>query len=592
MNSQRWRRRCATGVQILLILYWLARLQKTDSYYIIYLLIGAGGLCGLSRGETGWGDAGPRWEKLLTAAFAALLSGMTAASNYSLFSTIAPVSGTVGMLLACLAFALTLAGGFAAFFRLTVFLTARLRTCFWAETPGGKHRPAAVFFAAMAAFAALDLAVWFLTNYPCVATTDSFNQMFQVLAGTYKNHHPFYHTQLIRLFMRLGLSVFHTWSSGAVMYAVFQILAMSACFAYAVVTLYEMRISPALVIGCGLWYLLMPYHIIYSFTMWKDVLFGGLTLVFITALFRRMYGVGQRRLPDFLLLFVGGVGMCLFRSNGLPAFVLTVLVFAVLFGKREWKLALLMGGALVLSVVLKYPVLSRLDVKQASPVESLSIPVQQIARVITDCNDLTEEERTLLEKVIDVDAVPEAYCSWLSDPIKLLVLHTGDVDYLAGHKMEYLRLWARLLLRHPAEYVKAWIDQTRGYWNGGYDYWFCSTEIVQPNEFQLEQTIRWPAGRTALQTYAELFQFSPLLQPFVSIGLHVWFVLGLAVLGLLRRSRAAILTVPVLALAATLVMAMPVYSEFRYAYAVFTSLPILLFGSFYRDQRGDRETNG
>ena len=123
---------------------------------------------------------------------------------------------------------------------------------------------------------------------------------------------------------------------------------------------------------------------------------------------------------------------------------------------------------IVLSVFLKYPVLKSLNVKQPDTIESLSIPAQQIARVITDEEDITIEQKELLSELIDIDEIPTYYVSYFSDPIKNLVREKGNQEYLKEHSNEYLNLYIQLGLKYPQKYIEAWVDQTRGYWNSGY----------------------------------------------------------------------------------------------------------------------------
>ena len=81
---------------------------------------------------------------------------------------------------------------------------------------------------------------------------------------------------------------------------------------------------------------------------------------------------------------------------------------------------------IVLSIFLKYPVLKSLNVKQPDTIESLSIPAQQIARVIKDEKELSFEQKKLLSKVIDIKKIPVYYVSYFSDPIKDLVREKGE----------------------------------------------------------------------------------------------------------------------------------------------------------------------
>ena len=63
----------------------------------------------------------------------------------------------------------------------------------------------------------------------------------------------------------------------------------------------------------------------------------------------------------------------------------------------------------------------------------------------------------------------------------------------------------------------------------------------------------------------------------LSIGAGTWIFLTALYLGLLKRDPVTIfLPIPVLAVIATLLIATPVYAEFRYAYSLFCVLPFLL----------------
>ena len=72
--------------------------------------------------------------------------------------------------------------------------------------------------------------------------------------------------------------------------------------------------------------------------------------------------------------------------------------------------------------------------------ENLSIPIQQIAYVITNGRELKADEKELLEKVVDIEEVPSRYVSWLSDPkhmdIIIRIHHIGCM-LMGLHKMRW-----------------------------------------------------------------------------------------------------------------------------------------------------------
>jgi len=133
--------------------------------------------------------------------------------------------------------------------------------------------------------------------------------------------------------------------------------------------------------------------------------------------------------------------------------------------------------------------------------------------------------------------------------------------------MEFLKIWISIGLRHPAEYVEAWIDQTREYWNSGYQYWIWA-DGVQGNSLAIERTVG-----------------SELMADKVSISLTVWITVAAFVIGFIRKDKNIILAVPGIAIVLSLIISTPVASEFRYGYGLFTAFPIVVFTLFYPGEK-------
>ena len=82
----------------------------------------------------------------------------------------------------------------------------------------------------------------------------------------------------------------------------------------------------------------------------------------------------------------------------------------------------------------------------------------------------------------------ENYKPYISDPVKGLVRKSSGSDVISDNKAEYLALWIRIGLKYPRTYIAAWVEQTKGYWNAGYGYWFCATD-VQDNELGVKRSV-------------------------------------------------------------------------------------------------------
>ena len=424
--------------------------------------------------------------------------------------------------------------------------------------------------------AVIDLGYLFLAAYPGVLTPDSVSQVRQLMTNVYSNHHPFWHTMLIKLWISVGLTIFGNMNAAVVLYSVFQILCMAAIFAFVVLTIYQSSHRPLYAILAWVYFAVMPYHIAYSCTMWKDVLFGACVALLITAVFRILTRVGRQNWINYFVLCVSGIGTGILRSNGWLALAVSGVVFAICLRRKNAKIVVTVLSLIVISGIIKGPVIKLLDVSDPAFAESLSIPIQQVARVIADGKELTEDQRELIEQVIPMELVEKDYKSYISDPIKGVLSKAEAGAYLQERKGDFFKLWLTLGMRYPGEYVKAWVDQTKGYWNGGYDYPYVALDIKESaGEYGISQVINSPIVARLFRGYFGIFR--PVFGTVLSIGIYVWLVLIIFAYLINRRNVNALLCVPIIAIVLTLLVATPVAYEFRYIYAIFTSIPLLLY---------------
>lgn len=452
-----------------------------------------------------------------------------------------------------------------------------------------------VFLASWACICTVYLLYFFLCAYPGNLSTDSLMQLKQIQSGSYTNHHPYYHTLLIRLCYDLGMALFHEINAAVAVYSVFQCIAAGAVSAFCVMTVFQIGVPRWCTVLTALGYMLLPYHIVYSVTMWKDIPFALAVLLLVLTTFRIRKNMGNMR-TDRVLFFIAAMGTCLWRSNGMFVFALFLLALAVRFFVRKERSSsyrtclILAAAALLLSLILKRPVLQALDVPQPPLTEGLSIPEQQIARVIVDGKEITEEEKKLISTAIDVSKVRQTYNMHISDPIKSLAYSCGANEALRRNGPAFLKLYLSLGLRYPLEYLKAWADQTSGYWYGGYHYWAMTLDVWE-NDLGIVRTTRSPRLNGALQILLwgkHGVERDSVLSLLVSIGLVTWIYFLLCGYSRIRHQAGYIETLPLLLIILSLMIATPVYCEFRYAYALYTCLPFVAVSATAGSGRQDR----
>lgn len=566
-------------LKALLMIYALLVLQHTDSYYAIYMILGLVSFAELYRTRSHISDFSIISQVKPLKAYASFdgiclfFALCISLANYRLmgaahFNPVKFIFVTLGCYYICKYFLLFLKGLFFDFqWKLTL------------ENSWSTKRTFGISFSLIVV---VDVVFLLWGSYPGILTPDSVDQVNQILSGIYSNHHPFWHTQLIRAFITIGMSLFpDDLFAGIAAFSLFQIFVMSGIFSFMLMTLSQSKIGNKAVKVILAWIVLMPFNIFYSVTLWKNILFSGMVLLFATALFRLIHQIGSKQF-NYMLLFASGVLMSIWQSNGIIAFAITMILLVISL-QSKWKAFVGIGlSVIVVSVIMIGPVLYYLHVRPTEPNEMLSIPQQQMSRVLHDGKRVSDKDLETLAHYANPQNMKSDYKPYISDPTKGIV----HGDYWVSHKADYFKTWAHIGVRYPQEYVKAWIDETRGYWNGGYKYWIWSKGIDKIFFNVIDAPYEYKSNplQKAFYKYGSIFERN-MLVVFISIGLHVWILILLAVYSYKKRKLDWLIAVPALSVVLTLLISTPVFSEFRYAYSVFLTVPLMITAAFYEGKK-------
>lgn len=427
---------------------------------------------------------------------------------------------------------------------------------------------------------------YYLYQYPGIMTPDSINQLEQILGVIpWSNHHPWVHTLIFGLFYHIGYALTGNMVIAVSVYTFFQMCLLAASAAYFISTLRSHKIRPFVLLLITAFYALIPYHAVFSVTVWKDIPFAAAVLFFSCTILR-LSVQNQICAKNLLTLAISSVMICLFRSNGWYAFLLA-LPF-LLFGFRHKAKAVYppLFTALLLAIIVKYPVMSAFDVQQPDFIESVCIPMQQITAVI--CNDryLSVEELALIEEVVDLTYIHDLYNPTFADNIKELV-RAGNQDYLVSHKTEFLKLWIDLGLRYPGDYLTAYVNQTYGYWYPDSFYLVAEAEGVSATDLGVSHTplIGGPLVIKAKEIAVKLGSMVPIYGTLWSMGVAGWVLLFSISVTIIRRDyHKLICYLPGVALLLSVLAATPVATEFRYVYFLVLCLPFYLITAILPDE--------
>lgn len=436
--------------------------------------------------------------------------------------------------------------------------------------------------------AALLFVLWLpylLTYWPGFIFSDSLYSLDQARGFTpLANHHPVAYTLLVKACLGLANLLGFSNTTGAAVYSALQMAFMAGCFAFGscwVATRVRMPlVAPILVILCGV----TPYVATYSIAMWKDPLFStalamvSLLLCDLVLYDRAGKKVGRAWYASYATLLVI---MTFVRNNGfyvtllIVASLLAVLLVKMRRGGRAAARAMLpslvtTGVVAAIYLVVTGPVYQLIGVIPSEKVESLGIPLNQMARVVALDGDMSDSDRAYMDELLPIEEYRSKYRPCCTDLLKWDANFNG-----AAIDEGFLSHWLSMLVRNPHVYFDAWVMQTFGFWT-----------VNQPDAIDYRGNIAggmpkdtpthgiYPSNKLGTPTARELFPANEWSLP---AGVLFWAVVYLSACLLASGAPRLLLgLVPSWGLVATLLIASPIWYWPRYAFALQCLVPFYL----------------
>lgn len=416
---------------------------------------------------------------------------------------------------------------------------------------------------------------YFLRYFPGIVTSDSYSQIEQTIGVIpVSNHHPITHTAIIGCCVNLGLLITKDINIGIAIYSIFSMILMAVLDTLVLKYLAKKKTSIWLRGVTLLFYMFYPINAIYSMTMWKDILFSGIVPIFLILnyeLIRSPECFLEKKRNILVYIFVSLLTILL-RHNGFYMVILTI-PFVFILIRQYWKKALPMFlGVVLANMMIHFIFYNVLQIQKGSVVEMLSIPVQQIARVEKNHREeLQQNEIESINHFFVVEYIGDKYNPILSDDVKWSM----NLEYFQEHKGEFFSLWIKLMIQYPKEYVESFIANSYGYYYPEARNTAVSTVTMDHNMgivqqpkikgFLVEKMIKLTDSRSI-----------PILAMCFSIGMGVWMIVICFGYQLYKKQyRTLIIYLPLFILWLTLI-ASPAFCEFRYAYPLILSLPIII----------------
>lgn len=424
------------------------------------------------------------------------------------------------------------------------------------------------------------LLCWFpycLRFFPGLVTNDSMDSITLIvhhLKGI-NNHHPVFFTLFAYLPIMIGKVKFGSISTGVAIYTLIQMFTMASIFASSIIFLYKRNVNKYAIFTVLLCYALVPVYAMHSVIMWKDVLFGGLFLLLTLQMIRmaELYNKNELTLKKLISFIIIAILCALFRNNAIFMLMIVFVICLFIFKKKRKVVSLAFGIVIITYFVITGPGYKLFGVRQTETTEYISIPIQQVARIVHKGVPLTLEEEKLINKVMPIETLKRRYRPEIVDTIKWYKDY--DAQAIEKNKFKYFKLWFGLCLRHPQIALEANAASTLGYWYPNIIYWYNPLHIT--NE-KYDVYVTSKAGEKTTDIIDKtLNSDSTIFNIEWNIALWLYIALVFGVISYKKKKWIGVVPyLPLFGLWFTLIIATPVYAEFRYIFGAFTAMPILI----------------
>ena len=435
--------------------------------------------------------------------------------------------------------------------------------------------------------------------YPGNLTYDSYNEISQI-KGLFPlmNNHSILHTGLLALFIKFGL-LFKSMNLGVFLYSLFQISLVSLLFSYILYFMAKHKVPIIFRIISLLFFAFHPINIFYSFSIWKDILFSLVFVIFTIIIYYlskdKDYFMNKKNIALFIII---SVLLMYLRNNAVYVVLITLLVLFIKYRKTYKRIIPVFISVILTFFISKLLIFNICHINNYEVREMLSVPSQALARIYKNGN-INKKEKETIEKFY-TNKIGEVYNPIISDNTKGLL----NQDYFKKHKGEYIKFNLKLFFTHNKEYMESFISNNYGYYymnsyypsiilqktddlgvkHANIDFLFIfllltliSIAIVLIVLWNLKDKKNILLFGLLVPVFLGLsfsIKDNSLISLLFNIGFYVTIIF-LTLIYNIKNKNSVIYYIPSIILWITILFS-PVYAEFRYLYPLFILVPIFI----------------
>lgn len=400
-------------------------------------------------------------------------------------------------------------------------------------------------------FLSICYGIFLVLYYPGIINYDNANQIKEVMGmhtryldainpisnSTLTNFNPIIHTLLLGGLFKLGYIIGNV-NFGMFLYTILQLIIVISIYSYAISYGIKQKVNPLysfiilLILG------IIPTFGYYSITLVKDTLYTAFLLLFTIRIYDFIKSKNVTK-KDYIILFLTSLLVCLFRNNGIYLVIVT-LPF-LMFKNRKLPIFLVIITLLISYVSFNKVLLPTLGISGTSIRETLSIPFQQTARLVKLKESVIDnEDKEIIDKILDYDNLLNDYNEDLSDPVK----NKYNKDASTKDLIEYFKVWFKYLLKEPIIYIDATINNITSYFNPYESSWKVYHKLNRklPEAGFDYHYNKLSNGREVMHNYELFIEGSP-LGLILNMGILTWFSILIFIM-LINKNKNYIFMIP------------------------------------------------
>lgn len=390
---------------------------------------------------------------------------------------------------------------------------------------------------------------------------------------TITNFNPVLHTLFLGGCFKIG-HILGNDNLGLFIYSVLQVLLVASIFSYTIYYMKKKNISNKfLFVVLGI-YALVPVFPFYSIGTNKDMVFCCFVLLYCLKLYDLI--TYEQTTKSYISLFIIMLFTTLTRNNGIYTIMLSLPFVLIWLRNKRKGILICLVSLLVCYTGYNKVLLPAFKISNTSIREMLSVPFQQTARLAKYHPEaFSEEDKKIIDKILDFDTLGERYRADLSDPVKNKYnIYTTNEDL-----MKYFGVWAKGLTKYPVVYIDSTVNNIYGYFypdtSKWYLYYTYNTKLKEAG-FNYHYIEPLKGMRDVLAEFGLIFPYIPIIGLFVNIAFVGWIYFFLFAALLVKKEYKYIpVTLPALSFLLVCV-AGPANTYFRYALPYIMPLPMTL----------------